>query len=205
MAAPPTPNSATGGYIVPVAPAPLDDAALEDLFHDVIQGLLGFTDGKLIRPRFQPNPPNMPGFDEDWVSFSITPERRDFSPYLRHTPEDNDGAGSTTSEQDQRFTMLLSFYGPNAGMYQGLFEDGIKIEQNREALDAAGIAWQGNGDSFRLPALMKERWVNRLDQRAYFSRRIIRTYPVLSLASASVRSLDNEQYLTDIDIQPNQP
>lgn len=207
MAAP-VPNSSTGGFLVPAAPAPLDDAALEDLFHDTIAGVLNFQGPLLglVRPRFQSEPPNDPPQNTNWVAFGLTMGKRDWDRYERHDPTyyGEDG-GATISEQDQEFELHLSFYGPDAGALQGLFEDSIKIAQNRDALDAKGIKFMSALDAYRLPALLKQRWANRWDQKFKFRRRVTRVYPILNLASASVHSLNNEQYLTDITVTPPSP
>lgn len=205
MAAP-TPNSATAGYLRPTAPPILYDDALEDLLHDVIMGITGL-DGKLVRPRFQKNPPNIPDFGVTWVAFGVTESEKDWNPYHAHSPAANGGDGASTTVRAQAFTVLLSFYGPTAKAAQEAWEDGIIIPQNREVLIRdGGIRWQENSRATRLPALVKEQWVNRWDQRSHFGRLIRRTVPILNLIDASVRSLDNESYLTDITTeQPSSP
>lgn len=216
MATIPTPNSSTGGYLVPDAeappphPPPLEGEQLEDLFQGVIRGVIGFDDSLhnvLVRPRYQLDPPAQPDATVDWVAFGFQNSKRDWDPYLQHSPDYyGDDAGATVSSQDEELELLVSFYGPNAKALQGVFEDGIKVRQNREPLEAQGIKFIGpRGDAYRLPALVKERWVNRWDQKYVFRRRVFRVYPILNLASASVRSLDNGQYKTDIDVNPPSP
>lgn len=208
MAAP-TPNSSTGGYLTPAAPAPPYGDELEDILHDVICGVIGYTSDanvQLVRPRWQHEPPNIPDdFSTNWVSFGYSDAKKDWDRYEQHDPSFYGDDGATITQQDEAFTVLLSFYGPGAKALQSQFEDGIKLSQNREAIDALGIKLMGMGDAFNIPALLKQTWVKRVDQRLYMRRRIVRTYPVLNIASASVRSLDNEQYLTDIDINPPTP
>lgn len=196
----PVPSSASGGYIVPQPPpslAPLYGDALEDVFHDVIKGVLGFTDGTLIRPRWQPNPPNQPDFGTDWVAFGIMERKGDWSPYQAHDPTGNGGDGSNIFERDEELTLLHSYYGPNSAQLQSLFQDGLLIEQNRAALTANGIKLIEFKDAFNVPALLKETWVKKVDQRIVFKRRIRREYAIVHLLSANV-SIDNEQYITQI-------
>lgn len=198
----PTPNSSTGGYLTPTSAAPPFDDALDDIFHDVLQGVLGMTDATLVRPRFQPEPPDEPEPGVDWVAFGITDSKKDWNPYQGFDPLAFDGLGAIVTQQDEEFTLSLSYFGPNARAAQSLFEDGIKLDQNREALEALGIKFMGHYDAYRLPALLKQLWVNRIDQKFTFRRRVVRQYAVLTIASASVKYLDNEHYLTEIDVTP---
>lgn len=205
MATAPVPNSSTGGFLLPAAPAPPYGETLEDLISATIKGILGWTTDQAnnyIRPRWQPEPPPQPDFTVDWVAFGISGTKKDWMPYASHDPNAYEDGGATTTEQDEELTLLISFYGPNSMANQSQWEDGIKVDQNRDLLDAQGIKWMGMDDAHQLPALLKEKWVKRIDQRIVFRRRVTRKYPILNVVSAEVRSLDNEQYLTDIDINP---
>jgi hypothetical protein len=212
----PTPNSSTGGYLVPDAAAPppflppLEGEQLEDLFQTVICGIIGFTSNlrmTLVRPRFQIEPPAQPDPTVDWVAFGFQNGKADFDPFLQHSPDYYGvDAGADISQQDEELELFLSFYGPNARAIQRRFEDGIKIKQNREPLDAQGIKYMGTrGDAYRLPALLKQRWNDRWDQKMVFRRRVFRVYPILNFASASVHSLDNGQWKEDINVNPPSP
>lgn len=210
MATVPVPNSSTGGYLVPDTasadpPAPLYDNALEDFLHDVIQGICGIADPKLVRPAFQPNPPNQPAFDVNWVAFRVMDSEKDFDAFKQHDPDYYTDGGATITEQDEVFTLLVSFFGPNSHAMQSTWEDGIKLSQNREVLDAAGIKFMGHSRALQVPALQQEQWLKRWDQRVYLRRRVKRVYPILNIASASVRYLDNEKYLTEITVNPPTP
>jgi hypothetical protein len=215
MPIPPVPNSSTGGYMVPDAaapppfPPPLDDDALDDLFHDLIAGVLHFdvdaAHEALVRPRFQVEPANAPPGSTSWIAFSFQTGRRDWDRVEQHHPDYYaPGVGATVTMQDQELELFLSFYGPQAGALQGLFEDGVKLMQNREAIDALGIKFMGAaGDAFRVPALFKEQFRNRWDQKFRFRRRVYRVFPILNIASAEV-AISNEHYATDvvIDLPP---
>lgn len=201
----PVPNSATGGFIRPdgTVTSPLYGDALDDLFHDTIVGVTGL-DNKLVRPRWQPAPPTQPPFAADWCAFGIVDSEKDWDPYMRHEPNANTGAGQTVTEQDEQFQLLVSFFGPDAYAYQSLWEDGLKVDQNRAALNAQGIKWMFTGRATQVPSLLKEAWVKRVDQRITFRRRVFRTYAVLNIASADIQ-LDNEHYITDISVTPPPP
>ena len=209
----PVPNSSTGGYLVPDSNAPppyappLQDSALMDLFHDVIAGVVGFDQDAahkaLVRPRDQEEPPNEPDIDTDWLSFGLTFDDQDWDRVEIHDPNyyGADG-GATITQQDQEMVLLVSYFGPNAGSVRSRFEAGIKVAQNREALEQYGIKFAGAvGSAYRLPALLKDtRWRNRWDQKFRFRRRLSYVYPILNIASASVNPLDNEQYKTVVNV-----
>lgn len=187
-------DSSTPGYLLPGAtPAPLYGNALDDVFHGVLQGIVGLSDGSLVRPRWQPEPPNQPDFQTDWVAFGITITKTDVFPYMGHSP-----AGYDIFERDEVITMLNSFYGPNGQALAGQYNDGIQVEQNRDALTAVGIKLVECQEVTQLPALLKERWVKRFDCRTVFRRRIHRTYPILNVIAGTV-VVDNEHQLTYIN------
>lgn len=187
-------NSSSAGYLLPgISPAPLEGDALDDLFQGVLSGITGIP-GDLVRPRFQPEPPNQPDYGTDWVAFGISVSKADTFAFLGHDPTLN----ADILERDETLTVLHSFYGPNSQSLIGRYNDGIQIEQNRDALTAAGIKLVECQDATQLPALLKERWVKRFDCRTIFRRRIIRTYPVLTVFAGSV-DLDNEFYHTIIN------
>jgi hypothetical protein len=187
-------NSSTAGYLAPLAPAPAYDDQLADLLHDAIQGITGIADGSLIRPRWQPEPPNQPDFSTDWVAFGVTAVDADRFAYQGHDPT---GDGANELERDEVVRVLTSFYGPNAMAVLQRYRDGLQVAQNRDALASAGIKLLEVQEATVLPALLKEKWVNRVDCAVVFRRRVKRVYPVFNLQSAGV-DLDNEQYTTPI-------
>lgn len=195
------PSSAYPGYLVAAtaAPAPVPKYGndLDDIFHDVIQGVLGFVDGSLIRPRWQASPPNQPAFNVDWIAFGIQTTVGDWNPYQKHDPDANAGQGANIVERDEQLELLHSYYGPNAWSLQSRYQDGIMVEQNRALLQTNGIKLVELVKAYNVPALLKETWVQKVDQRVIFRRRIRREYPILNLIAANI-TLDNEHYLTEI-------
>lgn len=191
-------NSSTAGFLAPSSniAQPLYGDALDDVFHDTLQGITGIP-GELVRPRFQPEPPNQPDFTTDWIAFGIVTTKGDVFSYQTHDPT---GAGFNVQEYDEQLTVLHSFYGPNGQSVAGLYNAGIQVEQNRDVLTAAGIKLVECQEVTQLPALLKEKWVKRWDCRTVFRRRVSRSYPILTIES-SVVHLDNELYTTIINIQ----
>lgn len=186
-------------FIVPdPAPTPLYGDELEDVFHDTIAGILSL-DGSLVRPRWQANPPNQPDFDVDWVAFGIVNNKGDWNPYMGFDATADLGNGADVFERDEELILLHSYYGPNSMKLQSLFQDGLYLDDNRALLTAQGIKFISFVDAMQVPALMKETWVKKMDQRYIFRRRIRRQYPIRYLLSATA-TLDNEQYLTQITV-----
>lgn len=183
-------------YILPdPAPAPLDDDALDDALQQAVVGITGMA-GQWVRPRWQPEPPNQPDYLQDWCAIGATGFEEWGYPYEKQLSETK-----RQVERDQRFTVLASFYGPNAGRNLGVFRDGIMVEDNRAALAALGIKLEEVQKTRNVPALMKERWVPRRDVPVVFVRRIVRVYTLNSIDGAWL-GLDNEHYITPIVVDP---
>lgn len=301
-------NSATGGYILPnppPGPQPLEDQALVDFFQTILVGLTGIQ-GALVRPSWQPTPPNPPDIATTWLALAITFDDADHFPYQVHsdayaaflvggvmspaqqaiaewTGITNGGftitangfaavnitgldfsqattlfdianliygallasgisaqigwngsqfvfsstqsgnaanflpltaptAGQDISEQllcavdtldeivagqvindtlirHEEFSVLVSAYGPGADGAQASIRDGLSIAQNREALVAANMNIVSCGPRTALPTQINNQWYYRVDMTIRCRRQTIRTYPVLSLLSASTTIL----------------
>lgn len=192
-------NSSSAGYLAPTSTPPLSGDTLNDVFQSVLVGITGIA-GDLIRPRWQPEPPNQPDFNTNWIAFGITLTKGDVFPYIGH-----DGINHVdVVERDQILTVLHSFYGPSSQLIAETYNVGIQVEQNRDALTAAGIKLVECQEVTTLPALLKEKWVNRFDCRTVFRRRVKWSYPVLDVVANtdSVNgeiSVDNEHYITKIN------
>lgn len=190
-------NSASGGYLLP-STEPTYDTALEDLFQTVIVGITGLP-GNLVRPRYQKDPPNQPGFDVDWASFGVYVEEDMWDAFRTLHPD-----GSYTIEGQELIRLKVAFYGPSFSVISRRWRDGMKIGQNRDALAAQKIAFVDFDPTAVVPALLKQQWVKKADVNARFHRWAVRTYPVLSLVSADV-DIDNESYHTSVSVNPPSP
>lgn len=191
-------------YLAPDAiPAVIDDDALDDAFHDLLAGITGVP-ATLVRPRWQPTPPTQPDFNTDWIAFGVSVSDVDKFAYIGHLASGNGGLGTNSVERDETLKLQCSFYGPNCKTKLALFRDGVMVDSNRFDLEALGIKFIEVQETVNLPALMKERWVKRLDVTSIFRRRVKRIYSVPSLVGIpSMVDLDNEQYHTILPVPPS--
>lgn len=186
-------------YVQP-APTPLVLAGdpLEDVFQGAIAGITGI-DGTLVRPRWQPEPANIPDFTENWIAFGITTMPADRFVFLKQID-----ASTVELECSEELSLLCSFYGPSAQNYASVFRDGLQIQQNRAALSAQKIKLVEIGDPRQVPALFKQVWTKRIDESARFRRWVVRRFTQNSIESL-MAGLDNELYITPIVVNPPTP
>jgi len=194
-------SSSTGGYLVPTTGTmPNYDDALEDIFQGAIVGITGLA-GDLVRPRFQPEPPNHPDFMVTWISFSVAPIAQDTFTYEPHKPlVDTDGSDEV--QRDEFLELYLSAYGPGCAAVLGQFCAGISLQQNRVVLQSYGIKLIDPGKYVYLPALLKEKYVKRIDIKSRWARRNTITYPIRSVADATVIVNTDDPFTTTITVSP---
>jgi hypothetical protein len=190
-------DSSQAGYLAPLGTAPPYDTSLEDIFQAHCAGLTGL-DGKWIRPRWQPNPPNQPPINQDWVALGVTLLKADWDSYQTHDPNGN---GQNVVSRSEVLQVNYSFYGPNCNGLAAMLRDGMSVTQNRDALTAVNIKFTEWLEPVTLPVLLKDVWNRRIDIKGIFTRRVTRRYAILNLVAAS-GTLDNEQYTTPLSV-PN--
>jgi hypothetical protein len=173
-------SSATGGYLLPIGTAPADDQELDRIFHDLFVGVTGI-DPTLVRPRWAIEPANMPPLGSSWIAQGVTDRRDDAV-----ASQLFDDAIGMTVTRNQELDNLVSFYGVGAAALEALVRDGLSLDQNREAVNALGIALVKVGNPRNASMLINERWAKRIDVMITFRRSIVRDYPILSLTSANV-------------------
>jgi hypothetical protein len=99
----------------------------------MLAGLTGLR-GDLIRPRWQPLPPNQPPAGTNWAAVGVMermPLDYTFEKFVTDPSSDSD---TFTLQRQERLEVMASFYGPSAGGYAQIVRDGIYLSQNREAL-----------------------------------------------------------------------
>lgn len=170
-------DSSQAGYLRPGTSPPYGDE-LENIFQAVIVGVTGIP-GRMVRPKFQKDPPSQPGFDIDWCAFSVYVEPTIWNAYKTLKPD-----GSYVVEGTEVLLVTCSFYGPHYQAMELTWRNGVQIGQNLDALYAAGMSFQSFNDPVVVPVLLKEQWVKKADVKGTFHRWASRTYPVLSLTGA---------------------
>lgn len=187
-------SSSAAGFLAPLA-SPIYDNPLDDFFHAFLVALSTIP-GKLVRPRWQPEPPNLPAFTTDWMAWGIVDVEADNFAF-QGVPADD----QFVVERDEVLTMLMSFYGPRAGQLASQVSASMQLSQNRFYLRAQNITLIEVMNQSRVPALLKEKWVPRVDQRVRFRRRASWAYQVHQLEDFKA-GLDNELYTTTLGVAP---
>lgn len=184
-------TSATGGYLAPAPPIPLDDDSLADFFQEWILGIVGLT-GDLVRPRWQPEATNIPPITVTWLSLGITKREPDSFANIDHGP-----TGDVLTRHEI-ITIHTTCYGPLAYSTLATLRDGMQIAQNREVLFLAEMGYVGCGSISNMPELVKELWYYRADMEIQIKRKITRTYPVEDLVGMTGEVITDTGYSTQL-------
>ncbi len=186
-------TSATGGYLLPSTTSGLPGSlTLDQFIQTVLVGISGI-DGTLVRPRWQEAPPANPPLSTNWIAFGVALDAPDIYAYVGVNPDT-----SVSSQRQQGLEVQCCFYGPNAIDNATLVCDGFQIQQNLEALRAANMGFVETGQILHVPELVNERYINRYEMAVVLRREIQRTYPILSIVSATGTIhtvVGNEEYL----------
>lgn len=176
-------TSATGGFLVPSNPQELlEGQALTDYLHQWISGIIGMS-GDLLRPRWQAEPPDLPGDGITWGAFGIVGKTPDFGQYQEHIGA---GIGQDRIKRHETIEILVSLYGPSADLLTAYLREGMWIGQNRDLLIAKNMDVLTCDASNVVPEFIKQKWLNRVDTRFYLRRQIVLSYPILNIASGDI-------------------
>lgn len=168
-------TSATGGFLQH-SPAQ-GQHQLEDVLHDVFTGITGFAD-ELVRPRWQPDPPEVPEPDVNWCAFGITQFDPANFPEIRHHGE---GDGHDELVDYEELQVLVSFYGPLHMVNARALRRGLHVQQNRALLRPAGLAFVKAGVITPVPELVALGWRARADVSLTFRLETKSCFTVLHL------------------------
>jgi len=179
-------TSATGGYLVGVGnPAVLSDAALQNFFHDWFVGISGLQ-AQYVRPRWQPEPPNIPDIAIDWMAFGVTEKKYFGMPaVIHHASSGGFPNGYDELIRQQSLKIMASIYGPNADQTTEMLANGMYIAQNLELLTLNNIGLVECGEPIVAPELIKEQWYYRVDLPIWLNRSIVIDYAVENILTAS--------------------
>lgn len=211
MIRPTVPNSTQFGYVLPSAPEPINDDALENFFNIAFSSILGI-DSTLVRPRWQILPPNQPNNSTTWLSFGIertTPQVNDLVAYLY-----TDGA--MTQSWYEEYSILCSFYGPAMGTLATRLKAGLSLAQNRDAISynfssvvgppevdtitSNGIVFVNCTEPRNVSILINNIWQKKVDMFIIFRRQVEFTYPIDSITQvgATLNTVITENILTPL-------
>jgi hypothetical protein len=180
------PDSSVDGILQPTQPDPpyqiQPGQSLEDYLQQFIAGVTNLNPTS-IRPRWQLEPANLPDLDTNWAACGILTQKP-IGPYSAaiHDPT---GDGYDELQRHEEIDYLVSFYGPDSTAHALNLADGLKIWQNVSGLCLVGLSFIECRSTLRVPELIKEQWVERIDQRLIFRRIIRRNYPILNVLLAT--------------------
>jgi hypothetical protein len=192
-------DSSTGGYLLPgfTPAAPSTDLALDGIFQALIANVTGLP-GNLVRPRYQQTPPQEPCTTDTWAGVGVISIRPDDGPRITHSE-----SGDTVNRHEI-IEVLASFYGPAGQQYATMARDGIGLPQNMEALNALNIGLTEFGPLRSVPELINQQWRRRYDFSITFRRQVLRTYPILDIASSqSVITTDSPLFSETVNVVDN--
>jgi hypothetical protein len=197
------PDSSQSGVIQPIdTTALLEGQSLEDYLQQWVAAV-AYLDGTMVRPRWQPEPPNIPDYGVDWAAVGIMNRRPvGLYPWVGHHSEVD---GHDEMQRHEELDVLITFTGAHADRYAGNFHHGAWIWQNRAALRLAGMALIEVEEGRSVPELIKNQWWNRIDKQFCVRRIVVRTYPVLNLLSASGAVVLEEGYTSPFTVVPPAP
>jgi hypothetical protein len=176
----------------------LEGPDLDDYLQQLIAGVAGL-DGTLVRPRWQPEPPNIPDFGITWASLGIV--RRRSLGFVGAVLHDSTGVGHDVMLRHEQLEILVSVYGPRCDEVAGNLHDGLMIEQNRIQLRSLGMGFVEITDGISNPELIKDKWLDRVDKTLFINRCVARDYPVLNILSASAAVI-TERYTSQVTVVP---
>lgn len=176
-------DSTSDGYI-PASGVVQNDQGLEDIFQGLIVGITSLQ-GKMVRPRWQNEPPPLPKISENWCAFGVKNTRSDDGPYFQQNKEDMDNIRHESIE------VLLSFYGPQGQHYANLLKDGLGIPQNIAQIRAHKIKFTGCGEILTAPDFLNNQYVHRYDMTATFNRQVKRSYAIETFESFQINLKHN--------------
>ena len=207
-----TNSSATGGFLQPTNPPPLEGEALEDFFHDLIVGCTGL-DPTLVRPAWQVEPPNIPIAGTNWIAFHFVDTLSDDFPFVGQFPQSGNAIQQSELQTHEEFNVHCSIYGSGAGSparaIAKLLRDNLMVPQNQEPLFLQGMALiRAPSAPQPVPVLVKTKWLYRVDMDLPIRRIIVRDYDVQTIIEADVQidtQVQTNELVTSIAVKEPNP
>jgi hypothetical protein len=180
-------DSSTGGYLAPTSALAPEDDAFDNIMQEFVVGVTALPTN-LVRPRWQPVPPDQPEANVNWCAIGLIEEDpQSGRSMITHDGAASGGLGADTLQVNDEAEIMASFYGPNAGQFAKLFRDGIMLPQNREALTLQGYRLCHMPSAARLAAeLVNQVTIRRFDVTFRVKRESITVWPIENIASLQV-------------------
>jgi hypothetical protein len=206
------PTSATGGYLAPTSSPPLEGEQLEDFFHDLIVGITQL-DPTLVRPAWQPEPPNVPVAGTNWIAFHFVDVSSDDFPFVGQVTLPDQSVIQSELQNHEEFNVHCSIYGTGAGSparaIAKLLRDGLMVPQNQEPLFNAGMGLIGIPSAPQpVPLLVKTKWLYRVDMDIRIRRIIVRDYDVKTIDSVQgnlIAQIETNEITRTITVEDPSP
>lgn len=177
-------DSATGGALVPTGTdGDLNDKNLVRFLQQWIVAVTGLP-APMVRPRWQPEPPNVPDQGTDWAAVGSIRRTRDT--FAFQGEKFVNGVRTFYVNRQEILEVLLSNYGPNAEQFAELFAMGIQLSQNREILTLNNMGLVESEESQIVPAQINERWMYGVDTKFRIRRSQKYTYAVQDITAAGI-------------------
>ena len=166
--------------VVQQPPAPLAAPRVIDLVTATLSALTGIPP-TLVRPRWQPTPPQQPTAGTSWAAVGVT--RRLATGYTHQVMSCLPGTETPALllRRWAALTVLCSFYGPVSEDLAEQFRDGLYIVQNLSAWYINGLKLTEVGEVLAVPDLTNWQWIDHQDVRLELVREFDRYYPLQSL------------------------
>lgn len=177
------PDSSAYGYLQEVGTV-LEDPELTDAITAAIVGITGIP-ANLVRPRWQPLPPNHPPTDVTWCAAGIVRREAMDYPWIDHELG-TDGNGVDNMIDWTTLYVMVSFYGPLAATVAGKLRRGFYIEQNRDDLYKVGVKVKEVGDMQSVPDLVNMHYIDHVDVQVIMVRETTTQYKVRNIVAADV-------------------
>lgn len=173
-------SSQTGGYILPIGqPIIPRNLTFTQFIQTVIVGVSGLP-GTSVRPKWQIAPPKQLDITQNWISFGIAAQKPDPHNYVGVNQD-----GSNFTQRNEVVDVTCSVYGPDAVDLQSLISDNLQLPQNCTALTIANMGLVETTSGIRMPEVVNERWMDRVDFSIVIRRLIQREYPIVTFAGAN--------------------
>lgn len=176
-------NSSEQGFLAPTDTyGLLDDQGLARFIQQMVAGITGL-DPTLVRPAWQPEPPDEPPVETTWCSV----RKEDFDPetfaWEGNTKVNNQDVHLVV--RHELVNLVAEFQGPSSERMADILSMGFQLAQNREYLTRSGYGFVESGKKVVLSLLRNERYLYVVDLPFTLRRRQQFNYAVEPLAGAA--------------------